>query len=73
MLSALKVSSAVRTRSELEMVHGRVDTQLATLKARPRAVCAVRERVFSELYDEVIREVTGVLRHDEYTNVPDIC
>lgn len=55
----LKVSSTVRTRAELEMVHGRVDELLATLQARPGAVCAVRERIFSELYDELIREVNG--------------
>ena len=50
----------MRTRAELEMVHGRVDEVLATLQARPGAVCAVRERIFSELYDELIREVNCV-------------
>lgn len=55
-----KVSSTVRTREELEMVYSRVDALLATLQARPGAVCAVRERIFSELYDELIREVNGI-------------
>ena len=49
----------MRTRAELEMVRGRVDELLATLQARPGAVCAVRERIFSELYDELIREVNA--------------
>eukprot|EP00903_Cladosiphon_okamuranus_P005645 g5611.t1 len=52
------VSSAVRTRAELEMVRGRVEELLAKLQARPGAICAVRERIFSELYDELIREIT---------------
>lgn len=36
-----------------------VDERVATLQARPGAVCAVREQIFSELYDEVIRQVTA--------------
>lgn len=47
----------MRTRADLEMVHSRVDELLAALQARPGAICAVRERIFSELYDELIREV----------------
>lgn len=56
-LGTLKVSGTVRTRGELEKVQNKVEARLATLQARPGAVCAVRESVFSELYDEVIREV----------------
>lgn len=41
------------------MLQGKVDARLISLQARPRAVCAVRERIFSELYDEVVREVSG--------------
>ncbi|CAM9168157.1 unnamed protein product [Ectocarpus sp. 13 AM-2016] len=52
------VSGTVRTRGELEKVQNTVEARLATLQARPGAVCAVRESVFSELYDEVIREIT---------------
>lgn len=54
-----KVSSAERTRAELELLHGEVDARLSAFQARPGAVCAVREQVFSDLYDEVIREVRG--------------
>lgn len=39
------------------MLHNKVDAKLSTFQARPGAVCAVREQVFSELFDEVIREV----------------
>lgn len=53
-----KVSSFVRSRAELEMVQSKVDARLISLQGRPGAVCAVRERIFSELYDEVIREVS---------------
>eukprot|EP00904_Undaria_pinnatifida_P001270 jgi/Undpi1/11143/HiC_scaffold_30.g13441.m1 len=52
------VSSTERTRAELEMLHNKVDAKLSTFQARPGAVCAVREQVFSELFDEVIREIT---------------
>ncbi|CBJ25692.1 dynein light chain [Ectocarpus siliculosus] len=52
------VSGTVRSRGELEKVQNKVEARLATLQARPGAVCAVRESVFSELYDEVIREIT---------------
>lgn len=54
----VKVSSAGWTRAELESLRSKVDARLATLQARPGAVCAVREQVFSELYDEIIREVS---------------
>lgn len=54
-----KASSAERTRAELELLHGEVDARLSAFQARPGAVCAVREQVFSDLYDEVIREVSG--------------
>ena len=54
-----KVSSAERTRAELELLHGEVDARLSAFQARPGAVCAVREQVFSDLYDEVIREVSS--------------
>ncbi|CAM9586680.1 unnamed protein product [Ascophyllum nodosum] len=52
------VSSAEWTRADLEALKRKVDATLATCQARPRAICAVREQIFSELFDEIIREVT---------------
>ncbi|CAM9644429.1 unnamed protein product, partial [Sphacelaria rigidula] len=52
------VSSAEWSRAELESLQANVDDRLASLQARSGAICTVREQVFSELYDEVIRQIT---------------
>lgn len=52
-----QVSSAEWSRAELESLQANVDDRLASLQARSGAICTVREQVFSELYDEVIRQV----------------
>lgn len=55
--STRQVSSTELCRAELESLQSKVDERLTNLQARPGPVCAVREEMFSELYDEVIREV----------------
>ncbi|CAM9697056.1 unnamed protein product [Hapterophycus canaliculatus] len=40
------------------MVQSEVESRLVALQARQGPVCPVREQVFSELFDEVIREIT---------------
>lgn len=54
-----KVSTRERNRGDLDSLRSKVDARLATLQARPGAICVVREQVFSELFDEIIRGVSA--------------
>lgn len=54
-----KVSTRERNRVDLDSLRSKVDARLATLQARPGAICVVREQVFSELFDELIRGVSA--------------
>ncbi|CAM9409479.1 unnamed protein product [Choristocarpus tenellus] len=52
------VSSMEISRAELGLLNSRVSARLIAHQARSQAVCSVREEVFSELYDELVRQVT---------------
>lgn len=52
------VSSTPASREDIATLRGALDERLARLQARPGGICPVREQLFSELFDELIRQVT---------------
>lgn len=78
----IKVSTRERNRLDLDSLQSKVDARLTKLQARPGAICVVREQVFSELFDELIREVSAtwwwpllsiVLRNSNRPFIPGAC
>lgn len=52
------VSGKELTREELEQMGALLKSQLVALQGRPQALCSVREQIFSEFFDEMVRQIT---------------
>ena len=53
-----KVSSAPSTREDVSRLREMLDTKLMERQARESGICPVREQLFSQCFDEIIRQVT---------------
>ena len=55
-----RVSTVPPSRAELETMMEKFDARLKKLSARPHLgnICPIRQKLYSELFDEVIRQVT---------------
>ena len=51
------VDTSPASREALVALHTALDERLARLQARPSGICPAREQLFSELFDELIRQV----------------
>ena len=52
------VDSSPASRDDILVLQQALDERLERLQARPGGICPVREQLFSELFDELIRQVT---------------
>jgi len=52
------VSRRMGSREDLLKLKERLQQQMETLQARPQGICPVREQLTSELFDELIRQIT---------------
>uniref|UniRef100_A0A2I4C242 Axonemal dynein light intermediate polypeptide 1 n=1 Tax=Austrofundulus limnaeus TaxID=52670 RepID=A0A2I4C242_AUSLI len=57
-LCVQKVSSVPCTRADVLRLRELLDTKLQERKARPTGICPVRRELFSQCFDELIRQVT---------------
>merc|ERR1711871_1344078 len=46
------------TRLDVVTLQEKLDTQLQTRKARETGICPVREELYSQCFDELIRQIT---------------
>jgi dynein light intermediate chain, axonemal len=52
------ISAADQSRPELALMAGKLDGQLKALQARQQPVCSARTFLFSDAFDEMVRQVT---------------
>ena len=57
------VLSTPATRTEVCMLYQELDKRLEVQKARESGICPIREKLYSQTFDELIRQVTIKLAH----------